>query len=134
MACLLNFMKSENMTTSQINEQIATAWFAAFNSHKLEDLLALYNDEARHFSPKLKIRQPETNGWVSGKAALRAWWQDAFDRLPELHYEVLTLTANESRVFMEYIRQVPGEEDMKVAEVLEIGGNRMIIASRVYHG
>lgn len=121
------------MTIAQVNEQIATDWFAAFNSHKLEDLLALYDDAARHFSPKLKIRQPETNGWVSGKPALRAWWQDAFDRLPELHYEVLTLTANASRVFMEYIRQVPGEEDMKVAEVLEIENNR-IVASRVYHG
>ena len=129
----LNFMKSENRTTPQHNEQIAQDWFAAFNSHQLEDLLALYDEHARHFSPKLKIRQPETKGWVSGKAALRAWWQDAFDRLPELHYEVLTLTANDARVFMEYIRQVPGEEDMKVAEVLEIENNR-IVASRVYHG
>ena len=133
MAYLLNFMKSENMTTPQHNEQIAERWFAAFNSHQLEELLALYDEQARHFSPKLKIRLPETHGWVSGKPALRAWWQDAFDRLPELHYEVLTLTANETRVFMEYIRQVPGEEDMKVAEVLEIEGD-CIVASRVYHG
>lgn len=115
------------------NEDIARSWFAAFNSHQLEALLALYDDHARHFSPKLKIRQPETNGWVSGKAALRAWWQDAFDRLPGLHYEVLSLTANEHRVFMEYSRQVPGEEDMQVAEVLEIEGDK-IVASRVYHG
>lgn len=126
-------MKFENTTTPQLNEQIARDWFAAFNSHQLEDLLALYDDNARHFSPKLKIRQPESEGWVSGKAALRAWWQDAFDRLPELHYKVLTLTANDARVFMEYIRQVPGEEDMKVAEVLEIDDNR-IVASRVYQG
>lgn len=115
------------------NEDIARSWFAAFNSHQLEALLGLYDDHARHFSPKLKIRQPETNGWVSGKAALRAWWQDAFDRLPGLHYEVLSLTANEHRVFMEYSRQVPGEEDMQVAEVLEIEGDK-IVASRVYHG
>ncbi len=78
------------MTTPEHNEQIAQRWFAAFNSHRLEDLLRLYDDQAQHFSPKLKIRQPETNGWVSGKAALRNWWQDAFDRLPDLHYEVLS--------------------------------------------
>ncbi len=114
------------------NEQIATEWLAAFNDHDLERLLNLYDDEAVHYSPKLKLRQPETNGFVAGKAALRAWWKDAFERLPELHYKVTTLTANDNRVFMEYTRQVPGEDNMPVAEVLEI--KEKIVASRVYHG
>jgi limonene-1,2-epoxide hydrolase len=119
--------------TSQKNLSIAHAWFEAFNSHNLEKLLSLYDDEAQHFSPKLKIRHPETNGLVTGKNALRTWWQDAFDRIPTLHYKVTSLTANSDRVFMEYIRTVENEEDMLVAEVLEIKeGN--IVASRVYHG
>ena len=102
--------------TSQKNLSIAHAWFEAFNSHNLEKLLSLYDDEAEHFSPKLKIRHPETNGLVTGKNALRTWWQDAFDRLPTLHYKVTSLTANSDRVFMEYIRTVENEEDMLVAE------------------
>jgi ketosteroid isomerase-like protein len=117
----------------QQNIDIATQWFAAFNEHNLENLLLLYDDNAMHYSPKLKIRQPETNGYVSGKDQLRAWWKDAFDRLPTLHYAVTTLTANEDRVFMEYTRQVSGEPDMLVAEVLEVK-NGLIVASRVYHG
>jgi ketosteroid isomerase-like protein len=112
---------------------IAQQWFAAFNAHDLEKLLSLYDDHARHFSPKLKIRMPETNGFVSGKEALRNWWRDAFDRLPTLHYKSTSLTANGQRVFMEYIRQVQGEDDMLVAEVLEIN-NGKIVFSRVYHG
>ena len=115
------------------NEQIAAQWFDAFNAHNLEKLLSLYDDNAQHFSPKLKIRRPETNGYVTGKAALRDWWQDAFDRLPTLHYKTTSLTANDNRVFMEYIRQVAGEDDMLVAEVLEIADGK-IVASRVYHG
>jgi hypothetical protein len=115
------------------NEQIAKQWFAAFNTHNLEQLLALYDDHAAHYSPKLKIRQPETNGLVKGKAALRLWWQDSFDRLPTLHYRYTTLTANNDRVFMEYIRSVSGEPNMLVAEVLEIQDG-VIVASRVYHG
>ena len=114
-------------------QSIAFRWFAAFNAHNLEQLLSLYDDDAEHFSPKLKIRKPETNGYVSGKTALREWWQDAFDRLPTLHYKVTTLTANSDRVFMEYIRQVNGEEDMLISEVLEVKDGK-IIASRVYHG
>lgn len=121
------------MSIPNENEIIATKWFAAFNQHNLEELLALYDNEAQHFSPKLKIRIPESNGFVVGKYALLNWWKDAFERLPELHYSVKTLTANGHRVFMEYLRQVPNETDFMVAEVLEIK-NGLIIASRVYHG
>jgi hypothetical protein len=115
------------------NKQIATHWFKAFNEHDLEALLSLYNNDAQHYSPKLKIRQPETKGLIVGKDQLRIWWKDAFDRLPSLKYEVVKLTADEEQVFMEYIRHVDGEEDLKVGEVLEIK-NGLIVFSRVYHG
>ena len=113
--------------------QIAKLWLKAFNEHNLENLLALYDDNAEHFSPKLKIRKPETNGLIKGKAAMRTWWQDAFDRLPSLKYLEISITANDERVFMEYTRIVSGEENMNVAEMLEIK-NELIIASHVYHG
>ena len=114
-------------------QSIAFKWVETFNNQELEKLLSLYDDEAVHFSPKLKIRKPETNGFVVGKQALRDWWQDAFVRLPSLNYKVTSLTANGDRVFMEYIRTVDGEDEMLVAEVLDIKENK-IIASRVYHG
>lgn len=115
------------------NEAIAKKWFEAFNSHNLDDLLYLYDEAASHFSPKLKIRKPETNGLIKGKSELRNWWNDAFDRLPTLYYKVTSLTSNNNRVFMEYVRQVEGEEDMLFAEVLEIDAGK-IVFSRVYHG
>ena len=115
------------------NEAIAKKWFEAFNSHNLDDLLYLYHESATHFSPKLKIRKPETNGLIKGKSELRIWWKDAFDTLPTLYYKVTSLTSNNNRVFMEYIRHVLGEEDLQVGEVLQIK-NGLIIFSRVYHG
>ncbi len=122
------------MQTSSIsNKQIATTWFEAFNEHNLEKLLSLYDDQAQHYSPKLKARLPETKGLIKGKDALRSWWQDAFDRLPTLQYEVIKLTADEEQVFMEYTRHVQGEEDLSVGEVLQIE-NGLIVFSRVYHG
>lgn len=119
--------------TAIANKQIATTWFEAFNEHHLEKLLALYDDKAQHYSPKLKARLPETKGLIQGKDALRSWWQDAFDRLPTLQYEVIKLTADEEQVFMEYIRHVEHEEDLSVGEVLQIE-NGLIVFSRVYHG
>jgi len=118
---------------SQQNKQIARRWFEAFNEHDLEKLLSLYDDNAEHFSPKLKIRQPETGGLIKGKEALRSWWRDSFNRLPTLNYEPTKLTADEEQVFMEYIRHVRDEEDLRVGEVLEIK-NGLIVFSRVYHG
>lgn len=115
------------------NKEIAMKWFEAFNAHDLEKLLALYADDAKHYSPKLKVRHPETDGLIEGKNALRSWWQDAFIRLPSLKYIVLKLTADEEQVFMEYTRKADGEKDMSIGEVLEIK-NGKIIASRVYHG
>ena len=119
--------------TAEKNLSIAMLWFEAFNAHNLEKILSLYDDEAQHFSQKLKIRHPETNGLVIGKEALRVWWKDSFDRLPSLHYKVTSLTSNADRVFMEYVRTVEKDDNMLVAEVLEIKEGK-IMASRVYHG
>ena len=45
---------------SNKNIFIAQQWFEAFNNKNLEQLLSLYEDNAEHFSPKLKIKKPET--------------------------------------------------------------------------
>ncbi|MFT3912318.1 MAG: nuclear transport factor 2 family protein [Ferruginibacter sp.] len=121
------------MNKIELNKQIALNWIDSFNEHDLEKLLNLYNDNAIHFSPKLKIRQPETNGWINGKDSLRSWWADAFDRLPSLQYHLKNLIVNDEQLLMEYQRKVTGEPDMMVAEILEIN-NGVIVKSRVYHG
>ncbi len=111
---------------------IAAIWINAFNHKDLEQLLSLYHESAEHFSPKLKARHPETQGLIKGKKALRQWWQDAFERLPSLHYRLIRLTAEDNRVFMEYVREVTGEADLYVGEMLEFE-NGLIVASSVFH-
>jgi len=111
---------------------IATQWFDAFNEHNLEKLLSLYANDAKHYSPKLKLRQPETNGLITGKDALRKWWKYSFERLPSLKYVPQQFIADESNIFMEYVRYVDDEEAMTIGEVLEIK-NEVIVSSRVYH-
>ncbi len=112
---------------------IAERWLRAFEQRELDALLALYADTATHTSPKIRARHPETGGLLRGKAAMRAWWQDAFDRLPSMRYEQPVITADDRRAYMEYVRKVAGEPDLPVAEVLDIEGGK-IVASRVFHG
>ena len=113
---------------------LARSWLACFARKDVDALVALYAEDARHTSPKLRALHPETGGFLVGRAALRAWWADAFQRLPALRYEETALTADGTRVFMEYLRHAPGEPDLPVAEVLETDGTGLIQASRVYHG
>jgi 8-oxo-dGTP pyrophosphatase MutT (NUDIX family) len=112
---------------------LARRWLAAFNARDLDALLALYHDDAVHVSPKLRDRHPETRGEIRGKPALHRWWRDAMDRLPGLRYQERHLTASADRVFMEYLRTVPGEPDLIVAEVLVLRDGR-IAGSSVFHG
>lgn len=118
--------------TPEALHTIARNWIDAFNDKDLEGLLRLYADDAEHFSPKLKARHPETDGLIRGKSSLRAWWKDAFERLPTLSYQLVRLTAEENRVFMEYIRRVRGEEDLFVGEMLEVRDG-LIHSSSVFH-
>jgi hypothetical protein len=119
------------MTSKELT-YIASQWMKFFNDKELDKLLSLYDDEAEHYSPKLKVRHPETNGLIKGKAALHAWWKDAFDRLPTLHYTPVRFTPYHDRVFMEYTRHVVNEEDLHIGEMLEIK-NGKITTSAVFH-
>ena len=112
----------------------ARAWLDRFNAKDLDGLLALYADDAVHVSPKLRDRQPETKGEIRGKAALRAWWQDAFVRLPQLTYSERRVVAEGDSVFLEYVRTVPGEPDLVVAELYVVDAAGLIARSHVFHG
>lgn len=111
---------------------IAEKWFDAFNRHNLEDLLSLYDDQAEHYSPKLKVKQPETKGLIKGKTQLRAWWADSFSSLPSLRYYPNIIMCDGNKIFMEYLRKVDNQDDIIVGELL-ILENGKIIASKVYH-
>jgi ADP-ribose pyrophosphatase YjhB (NUDIX family) len=112
---------------------IARRWIQRFNARALDGLLALYADDAVHVSPKLRDKKPETNGEIRGKDAMRAWWADAFARLPGMVYAEQHVTASGDRVFLEYLRTVPGEPDLLVAELFVVRGGS-IVESRVFHG
>jgi ketosteroid isomerase-like protein len=112
---------------------IARRWMECFARADLDGLLALYADDAVHTSPKIRALHPASGGVIRGKSAMRAWWADAFARLPGLSYALTTITADGERAFVEYVRRAPGEPDLPVAEVYDVKGGK-IVSSRVYHG
>ncbi|HLP12767.1 MAG TPA: nuclear transport factor 2 family protein [Flavobacteriales bacterium] len=113
-------------------KSIAENWFKAFNDHNLEKLLELYHDNAQHYSPKLKLKHPDSNGLIKGKEALRTWWKEAFQHIPTLSYHPNFILCEGDKVFMEYVRKADGDADLVVGELLVIE-NGLIVASKVYH-
>lgn len=111
---------------------VARRWLAAFNAGDVEALIALYAEDAVHESPKVRKAVPGSDGRLVGKAAMRDWWQDAFNRLPGMAYELTALTSDSSRAVIEYLRKAPGEEPFAVAEAFEVRDGK-IVHSIVYH-
>jgi 8-oxo-dGTP diphosphatase len=132
-ANVLQLVQQALATPTHLLEHIAATWIQRFNDRDLDGLLALYSDDAVHISPKLRERQPQTGGQVAGKAALRAWWQDSFDRLPSLRYHALQITAQGNQVFLEYSRTLDGAAAMIIAELFVVQ-NGHIVRSHVFHG
>ncbi len=127
------FADGVHQTSDRSTKPIAEAWLAAFEARDLDALLALYSDDATHTSPKIRERHPETGGELRGKAAMRAWWQDSFDRLPSLRYIATNIVAGTDTVVLEYLRRLDGTPDTPIAEAFDVRDGR-IIRSRVFHG
>jgi hypothetical protein len=112
---------------------VAQAWLDAFNAHDVDALVALYDDDCTHTSPKIRALHPDTGGKLVGKPALARWWREANARLPSLRYQATAIVAGETTVIIEYVRHAPGEAPLPVAEAFDVRAGR-IVASRVYHG
>ena len=110
---------------------VARQWLAAFNAGDVEAVLDLYAEDAVHESPKVRKTMPGSGGKLIGKAAMRAWWQQALAR-SAISYELIALTSDHSRAVIEYLRKAPGEEPLAVAEAFEVRHGK-IVHSIVYH-
>lgn len=115
-----------------MKKEIAHSWFKAFNEHNLENLLSLYDDNDKHYSPKLKLKYPETKGLIIGKQNLSNWWAESFKNIPSLQYVPNFILEDDGKIFMEYLRKAEQQDDIVVGELLCIENN-LIIESKVYH-
>src|SRR5437879_7141862 len=68
---------------------LAKEWIAAWNSHDLERILALYTDDSEMTSDRIPLRGLDASGTLRGKLRLRRYWEIAFQRLPNLHFDLI---------------------------------------------
>ena len=83
-------------------EQFAKNWIAAWNAHDLDQVLALYRDDFSMASPYIAAIAGEASGRLQGKQAVRAYWQAALERMPELHFELIDCLCGMNSVVLYY--------------------------------
>jgi hypothetical protein len=67
----------------------AQDWVEAWNAHDLDRVLAHYTDDVQMSSPFIVAFIGDPSGTLNGKPAVRAYWQTALTRIPDLHFELL---------------------------------------------
>lgn len=83
-------------------EHFANEWIAAWNSHDLNRILTHYEDDFEMSSPVIPVVVGEPSGKLRGKAAVRAYWAEALQKLPNLHFELVTALAGVDSVTVYY--------------------------------
>jgi len=103
----------------------AKAWEAAWNAHDLEAVLAWFADDVVFTSPLAKSLAGHADGIVRGKAALRAYWAMGLAKLPDLHFDVTSVSEGVDLLVIGFRneRGVDRLEILKFADGLVVEGH-----------
>ncbi len=80
----------------------AAAWIASWNSHDLNDILSHYSDDIEVTTPMIRLATGADSDTLKGKAAVADYWRKALDKIPDLHFELLEVTAGVNSVALYY--------------------------------
>ena len=91
-------------------------WIAAWNSHDLERVLALYDEDSEMTSDKIPALGFDPSGTMRGKDKLRAYWGAALKKRPNLHFELIDTYVSPDSLVVFYQNELGG----KVCEYLRV--------------
>jgi ketosteroid isomerase-like protein len=114
--------------TNEFAKRFATDWIEAWNSHDLYKILSHYADDFEMSSPYIRQIAGEPSGMLKGKAQVAAYWAQALQQIPDLHFELLnTLAGVDSLVI--YYQGVKGA----AAEVLHFDSADKVIKAYAHY-
>lgn len=95
---------------------LADHWVAAWNAHDLDLILTHYEDAVELTSPVAARLLGRTDGKVTGKADLRAYFQRGLEAYPELHFRLEDVLWGLNSVVLLYANQ----KGTRTAEFMEL--------------
>jgi ketosteroid isomerase-like protein len=83
-------------------QKFSQQWVDAWNSHDLERILSHYADDFQMTSPFIVTMMNEPTGTLKGKEKVRAYWAQALERLPDLHFNLIEVLASVDSITISY--------------------------------
>jgi ketosteroid isomerase-like protein len=77
------------MITREFASRFADEWIAAWNAHDLARILSHYTEDFEMSSPFIAKVMGGSNGTLKGREAVGAYWKKVFEKMPELHFELI---------------------------------------------
>lgn len=108
---------------------LAEEWYAAWNAHDLDAILAHYAPEIVLRSPYVRALGADPDGVLRGADALRAYWRTALDRYPELRFEPLATLLGVDSVVLHY----RGLGGVRAAELLRVRAPDGLVTDSIAH-
>lgn len=105
----------------------AEEWEAAWNSHSLDRILALYSEDVvfrSHGAMRLVGK-----GELHGRAALRDYWSKVLESRPDLSFVVVDVFKGHAMIVITYRNQ----HNVLAAETLRFGMDGMVVEASVCH-
>ena len=111
----------------------ANEWAAAWNERAVERVLSHFSEDVTFTSPTAMVVVGAAT--VQGKAALRAYWMKALERIGSLRFTIDRVvwddTARELAIV--YVSDVDGRTQ-RISENLIFGTDGLVVSAEVFHG
>ena len=93
------------MLTKEQAHQFAQEWIAAWNAHDLDQIMAHYEEEVELISPVAAQLLGRSDGRVTGKENLRAYFQKGLAAYPALQFDLKDVLWGLNSVVLYYKNQ-----------------------------
>ena len=112
-----------NMPTAQQAHDFADHWIAAWNSHDLDAILSHYATSVTLTSPVVAALLKDPSGAVTGKEALRSYFQRGLEAFPNLQFTLHDVMWGLGSIVLYYTNH----KGTKTAEYMEFDANGKVI-------
>ena len=104
-------------------QQFAHSWIQAWNSHDLDAVMSHYAPEVALTSPTAAKLLNDPSGTITGKEAVRSYFERGLKAYPDLTFELLDVMWGISSVVLYYLNQ----KGTKTGEFMELDGQQKVV-------
>jgi ketosteroid isomerase-like protein len=109
--------------------RFADEWYAAWNSHDLDEILGHYADDVEFSSPLIAAFNDDSTGTLHGKQELREYFARALERFPDLRFQPLETFAGVDSLTLAYV----SVEGRRAAEVMTLNDAGQVVRVRAHY-